>query len=79
MKEKLWLPVITCLAYCIDKELYKASDYLREQVRVLVEHHGESGQSYSADQQTADEGGGQGKTAQPKDAGAMYRVVHGGY
>ena len=34
MKEKLWLPVITCLAYCIDKELYKAIDYLREQVRV---------------------------------------------
>jgi len=27
-----------CLAYCIDKELYKAIDYLREQVRVLVEH-----------------------------------------
>ena len=38
MKQKLWLPVITCLAYCIDKELYKAIDYLREQVRVLVEH-----------------------------------------
>ncbi len=38
MKEKLWLPVITCLAYCIDKELYKAIDYLKEQVRVLVEH-----------------------------------------
>ena len=29
--------MITCLAYCIDKELYKAIDYLREQVRVLVE------------------------------------------
>jgi len=29
--------LITCLAYCIDKELYKAIDYLREQVRVLVE------------------------------------------
>jgi hypothetical protein len=26
-----------CIAYCIDKELYKAIDYLREQVRVLVE------------------------------------------
>jgi hypothetical protein len=26
------------MAYCIDKELYKAIDYLREQVRVLVEH-----------------------------------------
>ena len=30
--------MISCLAYCIDKELYKAIDYLREQVRVLVEH-----------------------------------------
>ena len=28
----------TYLAYCIDKELYHAIDYLREQVRVLVEH-----------------------------------------
>ena len=26
------------MVYCIDKELYKAIDYLREQVRVLVEH-----------------------------------------
>ena len=26
------------MAYCIDKELYKAIDYLREQVRILVEH-----------------------------------------
>jgi hypothetical protein len=32
MKEKLWLTLITCLACCIDKELYKAIDYLREQV-----------------------------------------------
>ena len=31
-------PVVTWLAYCIDKELYKAIDCLREQVRVLVEH-----------------------------------------
>jgi len=38
MKQTLWLSLITCLAYCIDKELYKAIDYLREQVRVLVEH-----------------------------------------
>ena len=38
MKQRLWLSLITCLAYCIDKELYKAIDYLREQVRVLVEH-----------------------------------------
>ncbi len=38
MKQKLWITIATCLAYCIDKELYKAIDYLREQVRVLVEH-----------------------------------------
>ena len=38
MKQKLWLPLVTCLAYCIDKELYKAIDYLREQMRVLMEH-----------------------------------------
>ena len=37
MKQKLWLTLITCLAYCIDKELYKAIDYLREQVHVLIE------------------------------------------
>ena len=29
--------MITGLAYCIDNELYKAIDYLREQVRVLLE------------------------------------------
>ena len=38
MKQRLWLSVITALAYCVDKELYKAIDYLREQVRVLIEH-----------------------------------------
>jgi len=38
MKQRLWLSLITFLAYCFDKELYKAIDYLREQVRVLVEH-----------------------------------------
>ena len=43
MKQKLRLPVVTCLAYCIDKELYKAIDYLREQVRVLVEHQEKQG------------------------------------
>jgi len=37
MKEKLWITLITYVAYCIDKELYKAIDYLREQVRALVE------------------------------------------
>jgi hypothetical protein len=37
MKQQLWLTLVTCLAYCIDKELYKAIDYLKEQVRVLIE------------------------------------------
>lgn len=37
MKQKIWLTFITCLAYCIDKELYKAIDYLKEQVRILKE------------------------------------------
>ncbi len=37
MKQKLWLTFITCLAYCVDKELYKAIDYLKEQVCVLKE------------------------------------------
>ncbi|MHC5156315.1 MAG: integrase core domain-containing protein [Planctomycetota bacterium] len=37
MKQQLWLGVMTCIAYCIDKELYRAIDYLKEQVRVLVE------------------------------------------
>jgi len=38
MEQKLWLTLTSCVAYCVDKELYKAIDYLREQVRVLVEH-----------------------------------------
>ncbi|MCE5340861.1 MAG: integrase core domain-containing protein [Planctomycetaceae bacterium] len=37
MKQELWITLVTCLAYCIDNELYKAIDYLREQVRVLIE------------------------------------------
>ncbi len=37
MKRQLWITLVTYLAYCIDKELYKAIDYLREQVRVLLE------------------------------------------
>jgi putative transposase len=36
-KENLWLTLVTCLAYCIDKELWKAIEYLKEQVRVLKE------------------------------------------
>ncbi len=37
MKENPWLTLVTCLAYCVDKELWKAIDYLKEQVRVLEE------------------------------------------
>jgi len=37
MKENLWLTLVTCLAYCVDKELWKAIDYLKEQVQVLKE------------------------------------------
>ncbi len=29
--------MLTCLAYCLDQELWKAIDYLKEQVRVLKE------------------------------------------
>ena len=38
MKQKLWIMLITYLAYCIDKELYKAIDYLKTQAEVLIEH-----------------------------------------
>jgi len=41
MKQRLWLSLVTCVAYCIDRELCKAIDYFREQVRVLVEHQEE--------------------------------------
>ena len=37
MKQNLWLTRVTCLAYCVDKELWKAIEYLKEQVRVLKE------------------------------------------
>lgn len=37
MKQHLWFAMMTCLAYCLDKELWKAVDYLKEQVRVLKE------------------------------------------
>ena len=37
MKRNLWLTMVTCLAYCLDQELWKAIDYLKEQVRVLEE------------------------------------------
>ena len=34
MKQKLWITLATYLAYCIDKELYQAIDYLREQLTI---------------------------------------------
>jgi hypothetical protein len=37
MKQKLWITLIACLVYCVDKELWRAIDYLKEQVRVLQE------------------------------------------
>jgi putative transposase len=37
MREDLWLTLVTCLACCLDKELSKAIDYLKEQVRILKE------------------------------------------
>ena len=37
MKHKFWIALVTCLDWCIDRELYKAIDHLREHVRVLVE------------------------------------------
>ncbi len=37
MKQKIWITLAIYLAYCIDKDLYKAIDYLKEQVRVLIE------------------------------------------
>lgn len=37
MKRHLWLTMLICLAYCLDQELWKAIDYLKEQVRVLKE------------------------------------------
>jgi putative transposase len=37
MKRNLWLTMVTCLAYCLDQELWKAIDYLKEQVLVLKE------------------------------------------
>jgi hypothetical protein len=37
MKQHRWLALVMCLAYCFDKELWKAIDHLKEQVRVLKE------------------------------------------
>ena len=40
---------------------------------------GKTGQTYPADQQTANAGGRQSQTAESKDAGTMYRVVYPGH
>ena len=37
MKQKLWITIATYIAYCINKELYKAIEYLKAQVAVLIE------------------------------------------
>ena len=36
-KRKFWITLVICLAWCIDRVLYKAIDYHREQGRLLVE------------------------------------------
>ncbi len=33
--------MVTCFAYCLDQELWKAIDYLKEQVKVLKEQQEE--------------------------------------
>ena len=37
MKQNLRLTLVTCLAYCVDRELWRAVEYLKEPVRVLKE------------------------------------------
>ena len=37
MKQRIWITIATYIAYCIDKELYKAIEYLKVQVEVLIE------------------------------------------
>ena len=47
MKRHLWLTMVACLAYCLDQELWKAIDYLKEQVRVLKEQQEKDRGSYT--------------------------------
>ena len=70
MKQKLWITLLTYLAYCVDKELYKAIGYLKEQVRVLVEQ--QEKQASSVNQQSKDESGRQGQNVQQKNAGSLF-------
>ena len=51
MKQRLWLTMMTCLAYCLDKELWKAIDYLKEKVRVLKEQQEKDKRIFLNDQQ----------------------------
>jgi hypothetical protein len=51
MKQSLWLTLVTCLAYCVDKELWKAIDYLKEQVGVLKEQQEKNKRILLNDQQ----------------------------
>ena len=37
MKNKLWITITKYIAFCISKELYKAIEYLKTQVEVLIE------------------------------------------
>jgi len=48
MKKNQWLPYAICLTHCIDKELYKAVDYLLEYVFFWGGASRKAGQSYSA-------------------------------
>jgi hypothetical protein len=36
MRQKLWITLITCLAYCVDKELWKSIGYLKGQVSLVM-------------------------------------------
>ena len=37
MRQNVWLTLVTCPAHCVDRELRKAIEHLRELVRVLKE------------------------------------------
>jgi hypothetical protein len=37
MEQRLWTTPIICLGYCVDKEFWRAVDYLKEEARALHE------------------------------------------
>ncbi len=76
MKQKLWITLFTYLAYCIDKELYKAIDYLREQVRVLVEQQEKHNKRILLTNSQRMRVAAKAKKTQQKNAGAVYRAVY---